>query len=81
MNYLYFFSQFIDDKNKRDKYMEPVHLPLSKLNLKLEEKPVEVKGMNYDVCSICLLLLGDNQPFLYSSIKLCLFSYFVHISF
>jgi hypothetical protein len=28
--------------------MEPVHLPLSKLNLKLEEKPVEIKGMNYD---------------------------------
>ena len=53
MNYLYFFlSQFIDDKNKRDKYMEPVHLPLSKLNLKLEEKPVEIKGMNYDVSSM-----------------------------
>ncbi|XP_071129660.1 DNA-directed RNA polymerase III subunit RPC4-like [Mytilus edulis] len=36
-------DDFIDSKEKRDKYMEPVHLPLSKLNLKLEEKPVEVK--------------------------------------
>lgn len=36
-------DDFIDSKEKRDKYMEPVYLPLSKLNLKLEEKPVEVK--------------------------------------
>lgn len=36
-------DDFIDDKHKRDKYMEPVHLPLSKLNLKLEQTPVEVK--------------------------------------